>query len=264
MRITRTLAAVVSGLLLAFVIVPALPVGADTVQVSYTLAGTDPQGYRPYYENVPCQGAPQPPTYGGYYKTIQFFVDADGSYNFHDTHGSGDAFVGVYSGAYNSGASLAGCLGTFDESSSLGVPLQAYTTYTLLETEFGAGIAGTFSVDVTGPGAFHSGAFTSVSVAPATIPSGTVGAPYQQVITAVGGVGGPYTFAVISGALPAGIALGADGTLSGTPTAAGTFTFTVTATDSEENDGSIPYDLVVVVAEPDVVDPIVVEPTFTG
>lgn len=261
MRISRLVAATGSALLLTFVVVPVLPVGADTVNVSYELASTDPQGYRPYIEGVPCYSGPQPPTYGGYYKTIQFFVDADGSYSFVDTPGGGDGFVGVYSGAYDSGDSLAGCLGGFDDSCSCSVPLQAYTTYTLLQTSYAIGATGAFSYDVSGPGAFHPGAFEPVSVAPATLPGGTVGTAYRQVITASGGVGAPYTFAVTSGALPDGLALAADGTLSGTPAVAGTFTFTVTATDGVDNTGTATYVVTIAAAQ---VAPAPLEPTFTG
>src|SRR5262249_11705115 len=53
---------------------------------------------------------------------------------------------------------------------------------------------------------------------------------------ATGGVG-PYTFAVTGGALPPGLALDASGLLSGTPTQAGTFSFTVQATDSSPAPG---------------------------
>ena len=48
----------------------------------------------------------------------------------------------------------------------------------------------------------------------------------------------PYTWAISSGALPNGLALAADGTLSGTPTSVGTFTFTVKATDSAQTPGT--------------------------
>ncbi|OPX86463.1 MAG: hypothetical protein A4E53_02896 [Pelotomaculum sp. PtaB.Bin104] len=50
--------------------------------------------------------------------------------------------------------------------------------------------------------------------------------------TAAGGVA-PYSFAVTAGTLPAGMVLNG-AVLEGTPSAAGTFTFTVTATDSAE------------------------------
>ncbi|RZK99271.1 MAG: hypothetical protein EOO62_25035, partial [Hymenobacter sp.] len=49
----------------------------------------------------------------------------------------------------------------------------------------------------------------------------------------------PYTFAITAGALPAGLTLTSAGTLSGTPTANGTFNFTVTATDNSAAPG--PY-----------------------
>src|SRR5207237_6340295 len=40
---------------------------------------------------------------------------------------------------------------------------------------------------------------------------------------------------VTTGSLPAGLTLGADGTISGTPTAAGSSTFTVTATSNDSD-----------------------------
>ena len=79
-----------------------------------------------------------------------------------------------------------------------------------------------------------------ITVSPATLPSGLVGSPYSQAITATGGTG-TYTYAVTAGALPAGLTLSAGGLLSGTPTAAGAFNFTVTATDSNGCTGSVSY-----------------------
>ncbi len=70
-----------------------------------------------------------------------------------------------------------------------------------------------------------------VTVSPASLPNGSVAAVYNQTITASGGTG-PYGFAVTAGALPAGLTLSPAGLLSGTPTAGGTFNFTITATDS--------------------------------
>ena len=70
-----------------------------------------------------------------------------------------------------------------------------------------------------------------VTVNPATVPNGAVAAAYSQTITASGGVA-PYSFAVTAGALPAGLTLSPGGVLSGTPTAGGSFNFTVSATDS--------------------------------
>ncbi len=71
-----------------------------------------------------------------------------------------------------------------------------------------------------------------ITLSPAIIPNGTVDAAYTQTVTASGGTA-PYTFSVTSGSLPPGLTLSSGGVLSGTPTAAGNFTFTVTATDAQ-------------------------------
>ena len=48
----------------------------------------------------------------------------------------------------------------------------------------------------------------------------------------------PYSWKVTLGGVPPGLTLGADGSLTGTPTVAGTFDFTVTATDSAQTPGT--------------------------
>jgi uncharacterized protein YhjY with autotransporter beta-barrel domain len=78
-----------------------------------------------------------------------------------------------------------------------------------------------------------------VTVSPGTLPNGAIATAYSQTITASGGAA-PYTFAVTAGALPAGLTLSPAGTLSGTPTAGGTFNLTVTATDSSPFPGPFP------------------------
>jgi len=76
--------------------------------------------------------------------------------------------------------------------------------------------------------------------APTVLPSGTLGAAYDEAITATNGIG-PYTYAATSGTMPAGLNLSSGGVLSGTPTVAGVYTFTVTATDSAGCAGSQEY-----------------------
>ncbi|NJD08994.1 MAG: autotransporter outer membrane beta-barrel domain-containing protein, partial [Gemmatimonadetes bacterium] len=71
-------------------------------------------------------------------------------------------------------------------------------------------------------------AFPAVGVTTTSLPDGTVGAAYEQILAASGG-SGTYTWALTSGTLPAGLTLYASGTISGTPTAAGTSSFTVQA-----------------------------------
>lgn len=62
-------------------------------------------------------------------------------------------------------------------------------------------------------------------------PNGIVGDAYSLALAASGG-GRTKTWVVVSGALPSGLTLLASGTLSGTPTTAGTFTFDVRVTSS--------------------------------
>jgi outer membrane autotransporter protein len=79
-----------------------------------------------------------------------------------------------------------------------------------------------------------------VVVTPVTLPPGMAGTAYSQSLSAAGG-SGPYTFALAGGALPAGLNLGSDGTLSGTPTAAGLSNFVVRATDANGVSGTRSY-----------------------
>ncbi|MFV0461070.1 MAG: putative Ig domain-containing protein, partial [Actinomycetales bacterium] len=86
-----------------------------------------------------------------------------------------------------------------------------------------------------------------LTITPDTLPEATAGTAYSQTLSSDSGTA-PYTFAVTGGSLPAGLSLTSDGTLAGTPTAAGSFPFTVTATDSTLNvggTGQMAYTLVV-------------------
>ncbi|MDX2149253.1 MAG: putative Ig domain-containing protein [Bryobacteraceae bacterium] len=60
---------------------------------------------------------------------------------------------------------------------------------------------------------------------------GEVGQPYTFTFRATGGATPYRGWAVIAGVLPPGLRFGADGTLAGTPTVAGSFQFTVELTD---------------------------------
>ncbi|NHQ94385.1 putative Ig domain-containing protein, partial [Janthinobacterium lividum] len=69
-----------------------------------------------------------------------------------------------------------------------------------------------------------------ITLAPTGLQAMTFGVAYSETITASGGAS-PYGY-VSSGSLPVGLSLAPNGTLSGTPTAAGAYSFTITATDS--------------------------------
>jgi hypothetical protein len=83
----------------------------------------------------------------------------------------------------------------------------------------------------------------TITVSPPTLPGGSQGTPYSQQLTASGGTA-PYSFTE-TGALPAGITLTAGGLLAGTPTVAGSFPITVTATDANTCTGTQAYTLVI-------------------
>ena len=123
-----------------------------------------------------------------------------------------DAGTGVLSGSTSTAGSY-----SFDvqvSDSSGGTPATGTVSYTLV-------------IDVP-----------TITLAPATLPDGAVFSGYSQAITASGGIA-PHTFSVTVGSLPDGLSLAADGTLSGTPTETGGFSFAVTAADSSS--GSGPY-----------------------
>ena len=84
----------------------------------------------------------------------------------------------------------------------------------------------------------------TITISPASLPSATVGTPYNQTLTASGGTA-PYSFAVTSGSLPSGLTLSSTGALTGTPNASGSFNFGITATDSNNCTGSKSYSITV-------------------
>jgi hypothetical protein len=86
-----------------------------------------------------------------------------------------------------------------------------------------------------------------LAVNPASLPNGQVGAAYNQSLSAAGS-GGPYSFAVPAGTVPAGLTLTAQGVLSGTPTATGTTSFTVTVTGAGGCTGTRSYTLTITCA----------------
>lgn len=76
-----------------------------------------------------------------------------------------------------------------------------------------------------------AGTGTNLVITTATLPTGVRTIAYSCAIVASGGTS-PYTYAVTSGSLPAGVSLSSGGVCSGTPTATASYTFTVTATDA--------------------------------
>ncbi|WP_339959063.1 IPTL-CTERM sorting domain-containing protein [Delftia acidovorans] len=134
---------------------------------------------------------------------------------------------------------------TFGGTAATGFTVNSATQITATAP---AGSAGTVDVRVTTTGGTSAtgaaGQFTyvAITVTPATL-AGTpkVGVSFNETLTASGGAT-PYTFAMASGStLPTGLSLSPAGVISGTPTAAGAFSFTVQATDNSSISGQRTY-----------------------
>ncbi len=83
---------------------------------------------------------------------------------------------------------------------------------------------------------------TFALTADGALTGGNAGIAYTYGLTQSGALGTP-AFAVTSGALPPGVTLAANGTISGTPTATGNFTFSVTVSDASGCSGSGNYSI---------------------
>lgn len=76
-------------------------------------------------------------------------------------------------------------------------------------------------------------------VTTSSLPPAVVNQMYSPVqLTATGGTGPPYQWSLVTGNLPPGMNLTASGIINGTPTAAGTYPFTVRATDDTQQSGT--------------------------
>lgn len=139
--------------------------------------------------------------------------------------GQGSVRWSISAGALPAGLSI------FDFAPSSGLisgrPTTAQTsTFTVRATDE-AGNAATRQFTIT-----INAARPLVITSPSTLPSGTVGTAYAVGVFADGGTT-PYSWALVTGALPPGLALQASpGRIQGTPTTTGTFQFTLRVSDS--------------------------------
>ena len=146
-----------------------------------------------------------------------------------------------YALSVNSGALPTGL--SFNTSTGVlsGTPTSAGTVnFTVTATDSSSGTgpytgSATYTLTTSAP---------TITVSPSTLSGATTGVAYSQAVTASGGTA-PYTYTITTGALPAGMTLSSAGTLSGTPTAAGTFSFTVRGTDANAYSGTRAYSLTV-------------------
>lgn len=107
--------------------------------------------------------------------------------------------------------------------------LNGIPTMTGLQTPFT--VTATDAVSATGARTYQLRVCNPSFLFPTVLPDPTVNTAYSQTLTVLDG-GGPQTFAVTAGALPPGLTLATNGTLSGTPTTPGAYLFTITATET--------------------------------
>ena len=167
--------------------------------------------------------------------SIEFFSNAacDASGN-----GEGDSFLGSTTVTTDSAGNASFGPLTFPILAGQSV-ITSTATLTVIST------LSTANTSEFSPCFTASGGCPPITVLPATLPQGNQGTTYSQTLTASGGAS-PYTFTVSSGSLPPGLTLTTGGLLSGTPTASGTFSFTITAKDVNLCVGSASYSLVIV------------------
>lgn len=102
-----------------------------------------------------------------------------------------------------------------------------------------------FSMRVTAPNGDSNTKAYQIAVFGITnnpLPDATQDDPYSEVLTGAGSTA-PFTFDLTGGTLPAGLTLFTDGTVAGTPTESGLFTFTVTINDEAGHSCSVDVDL---------------------
>jgi hypothetical protein len=137
-------------------------------------------------------------------------------------HGGLGPYVwSLASGSLPVGLSLDGATGVVS-----GLPTTASTAVFTLRVTDALGIVSPTSAPLSLT--INSG----LTIAGTPAANGEVGAPYTATFTATGGTGSGYVFSIGSGALPAGLTLSAAGSLTGSPTASGTFGYTVAVADS--------------------------------
>jgi hypothetical protein len=96
---------------------------------------------------------------------------------------------------------------------------------------FGVSDSGVNTQTATAALSFGIGMGQPFTISTTALASGRIGTAYSQPLGASGGAA-PYNWAITAGALPPGLVLTSN-TISGTPSAAGAFQFTVQATDGE-------------------------------
>ena len=155
------------------------------------------------------------------------------------TGGDGAPLFAVSAGALPPGLTLATGTG------QLGGVISAAGT-------FGFSVRVTNAVGQSAEASLGIVSFAPLAVGTTDLPAASVSVSYAQSLQATGG-DGAYTWSQIAGTLPSGLALAADGGITGTPTAAGTYGFTVQAVSGDGQTSSGAVSLTVAPEPPNIV-----------
>jgi hypothetical protein len=134
-----------------------------------------------------------------------------------------------YTFSVNSGSSLPTGLTISGSGAISGTPTSAgptSTTFRVQDSTSPNQQSATRSITIT-----INAAPPPLNITTTTLPDGTFDQSYNQTLVASGGTPS-YTWSLASGTPPAGLTLGTDGVIIGTPTGVGTSNFTVQVTDS--------------------------------
>jgi len=134
------------------------------------------------------------------------------------TGGTGALAWSISSGSLPAGLSIVAGTGAIT-----GTPTTAGTSnFTAMATD---------TVGANGTKAFSIVINAAISITTSSLPADTVNIAYNQTLAATGGTGA-LTWSLNAGSLPTGLTLTSGGSITGTPTAAGTSSFTVRAADT--------------------------------
>jgi trimeric autotransporter adhesin len=100
-------------------------------------------------------------------------------------------------------------------------PSLSCTATVIVSTSANPNVRKAFTISVNAP----------LTISTSSLATGTYGTSYTASLAATGG-NSPYTWGLASGNLPPGLFLSTGGVLSGTPTAAGTYSFSIATIDS--------------------------------
>jgi uncharacterized repeat protein (TIGR01451 family) len=174
------------------------------------------------------------------------------------TSGTAVANIGTntvtWNGAVQAGGSVTVIITATIDAGAVGATISNQGIVNYDDDNDGTNESASLTDDPATPAPFDATVFTvvplpAIAIQPTSLTAVLVDTPVSQAITATGGNGGPYTFAVVAGALPAGLVMSAAGQITGTPTVVGDATFTVSATDGSNPIATRAYTWTVAAAE---------------